>query len=110
LHSVISDNPLKQKERTYPADLTYLKSRMYKTVIEIPDNYKIAKIPENKILNSEKFMMQQTFSQSGNTLVVQAYYQFNETVFYPDEYETIRDFFSTIITCLNQDIVIEKID
>lgn len=44
----IKENPFKLKERFYPVNFGYTKKIIYSLNLEIPENYTISQLPENK--------------------------------------------------------------
>jgi hypothetical protein len=107
--SILQNNPLKQTERRYPVDLTYLKSRMYSSEITIPEGYEIEELPKNKQFNTDKFILQYTVNHTGNKVKIQAMYKFNSFIFSPEEYLKIKRYFSLIIKYVNQKIILKKV-
>jgi len=106
----LKDNPLKQKERQYPVDLIYLKSRFFTTEISIPEAYKVEILPEEKSFINKNFSLQYKISSQDDKITIQAMYQFNKTIFQADDYLKIKTYFDLIIKYLNQEIVLVKKD
>ena len=105
----ISDNPLKQKKRTYPVDMIYPKKRTFSSTIIIPEGYKVDYLPvEQKIDNGLFGMTYKAVSDSGRVAVSFSYF-FKKTVYEPKVYSMIKYYFKEIVKNSNEKVVLTKI-
>jgi hypothetical protein len=104
------ENFLKQTVRQYPVDMTYLKSRMFNSVISIPDGYSIEYLPADSKIES-KFLDAEFASKKigENTLIITARYTYKKVVYEPEDYSNLRYTLNEIIKKLNEKVVLKKI-
>jgi len=102
----LNDNPLKQKKRTYPIDMTYPKMRSFKSEIEIPEGFEVSYIPENKSVDNDLYSLFYQSFQTEGKLVVNFSYLFKNAVYQPDMYARIKLMFNDIIKLGTNKIVL----
>ncbi len=107
-NDVMQDNPLKQKTRTYPIDMVYPKSQTYINEMQVPDNYKVEKLPKDYFFNSSLFLIQYKCEEKDGIIKTIATYQFKKAVYPPEDYSKIKHYFNLIIEKFNQKIVLVK--
>jgi hypothetical protein len=108
LNLPVSDNPLKQKERTYPIDMTYPKQRIFNATILIPDGYKVDYMPTEQKINNQLFELNYSASSDGNQITVSFDYYFKNTVYAATDYSKIKFYFNEIVKKGNEKIVLSK--
>ena len=108
MNEVITSNPLKQKTRTYPIDITFPIKRTYKTEIIIPEGYKVEFLPEKSTLNDNLFELDYSSQQFGNTISCSFSYTFKQSVYAPEEYQRVKALFDRIIKKSSEKIVLVR--
>jgi hypothetical protein len=108
LKEVFAENPLKQKTRTYPVDMTYPVQRTYKSEISIPQGYKVEFLPSNSLLNDEQFGFEYTVTQSESSINAVLMYDFKKSVYPPEEYARVKALFDRIVLKSTEKIVLVK--
>jgi len=108
LNEVFTENPLKQKSRTYPVDMTYPVKRTYKSEIIIPRGYKVEFLPANSTLNDELFGLEYSVVHSESTITVTLMYEFKQSVYPPEEYNRVKALFDRIVMKSSEKIVLVK--
>ncbi|MFA5972292.1 MAG: DUF3857 domain-containing protein [Lentimicrobiaceae bacterium] len=106
LNEVFSDNPLKQKTRTYPVDMTYPVKRTYLAEIKIPDGYQVQFLPVKSSLNDDLFELDYVASQNEETINVSFTYAFKHPVYTPEEYSRVKAMFDRIVKKSTEKIVL----
>lgn len=109
LDQTLSENPLKQKSRTYPIDLTYPKMRNYVSYITIPEGYSVDYVPRNYSVKNSLFEMNYTAMQNDGKIIVTMNYYFKKSVFAAKDYEKIKFYFKQIVLKGNDKIVFSQI-
>jgi hypothetical protein len=105
----ISENPLKQKERTYPVDMLYRKSNRFVTVLNIPAGYKIFSIPENMSVDNNLVRIKYNIENMlANKITIFAQYEFKQDVYDPKDYADLRSYYNMIVSKMNEKIVLAK--
>lgn len=108
LNEVFTENPLKQKTRSYPVDMTYPVSRNYRSEIVIPDGYKVEFLPGNSSQSDELFELEYSASQIENKISVLLVYSFKKSVYAPVEYTRVKSLFDRIVKKNSEKIVLVK--
>lgn len=108
LKETISDNPFKQKTRTYPVDIIYPKKFVFNTILVIPDGYKVDYLPENKKFAGEMADYDYMITADGKTINITFEYNFKNAVFAPKDYDRLKFFYNEIIKKGNEKIVLVK--
>ncbi len=105
----LSDNPLKQRNRTYPVDLTYPRKRSYKSIILIPEGYQTVFLPDQKIINNKLFELKYNVTSDAEKINISFEYLFKNAVYQPDDYSKIKFYFKEIVKKGNEKIVLSEI-
>jgi len=108
LNETISDNPLKQKERTFPIDMTYPKQRIFNATILIPEGYKVDYIPSEQKINNQLFELTYSASSDDNQIIISFDYYFKKYVYSSNDYSKIKFYFNEIVKKGNEKIVLSK--
>lgn len=107
----ILENPFPQMERMTPVDLTFPLQEAYMLGLILPEGYEIEQLPQPvKVVmpnNGGTF----TFNVflDGNILHLTSVLQLNQTLFLPEEYESVQAFFNYITTKHEEDIILKRI-
>jgi hypothetical protein len=107
-NELISENPLKQKERTYPIDMTYPIKRVYSTTILIPENYQVDFLPEDKKINNELFELTYKVDSNDKQINILFEFYFKNSIYASSNYSKIKYYFRTIAKKGNEKIVLLK--
>ena len=108
LNETISDNPLKQKSRIYPVDMTYPEKRSFKSTIMIPDGYQVDFLPAEQIINNQLFAMNYRIVKNNNLITISFYYYFKKPVYPAKNYSDIKFYFSEVVKKGNAKIVFSR--
>lgn len=108
MHETLTENPLKQQERTYPIDMVYPVRRKYYADIQIPDGYKVDFLPENDKIQNDQFELEYTIGTDDKKLLVSFTYSFKQPVYDPAEYIKIKYYFNEIVKKGTDKIVLAK--
>ncbi len=109
LNETISDNPLKQKDRTYPIDLTYPKKRIFKSTIVIPEGNKVEYIPSEQKIDNQLFELTYSTSIVDNQIIILFDYYFKKSIYSSNDYSKIKLYFNEIVKKGNEKIVLSKV-
>lgn len=108
LNEIISDNPLKQKERTYPIDFTYPKQRAFTSTIVIPYGYKVDYMPVEQSINNELFELNYTSRLEDGQVIVSFDYYFKKSVYSANDFSKIKFYFNEIVKNGKEKVVLTK--
>jgi hypothetical protein len=108
MNEVLTSNPLKQKTRTYPIDITFPIKRTYKTEIIVPEGYKVEFLPEKSTLNDNLFELDYYAQQNLNTITCSFSYTFRQSLYKPEEYTRVKALFDRIVKKGSEKVVLVK--
>lgn len=108
LNETFSDNPLKQKERTYPIDLIYPQKRIYNSSVLIPEGYKVDYLPSEQMIDNQLFELTYSINSDENQINITFVYYLKESVYPATEYSKIKSYFNEIVKKGNEKIVFTK--
>lgn len=105
-----SENPFKQEERLYPIDFIYPHQDKYSISITIPEGYKVESVPQPVHLSTKDNMatFKLNIASNGNQIQVVATSSINVARVNPEYYETIKEFYGSMIQKLTEKIVLKK--
>jgi len=111
LTEAYKDNPFKAAERLYPVEMPYCSDETYILNMEVPKGYKVEEIPKSARvkLNEDDGMFEYIIGQSGERIQLRCRVLIKKATFEPDDYQTLRDFFSYIVKKQAEQIVLKKI-
>lgn len=104
----ITENPFKQKGRTLPVDLMFVKGEIYKSEIEIPTGYKVEYLPEKFSINNEILAANCTAENNDGIIEVSAFYTLNKNIYPAEEYEMLKQSYADMIKHFSEMIVLVK--
>jgi len=104
-------NPFNLNDRTYPVDLGASTESRVTISLKLPDNFTLADQPKDVNLGlpdgGGRYLCNTQLND--HTLVFNQLLQFNKSIYSPDEYLTLKEFYSRIIQSQKTDIVLKKI-
>ena len=112
MDEAIKDNPFKSAERLYPVEMPYVMDDTYILNMQIPAGYKLDELPKQvavKLNADGDGYFEYLVSQSENTISLRSRLKLNRTVFNPEEYDFLREFFKMIVNKHSEQIVFKKI-
>lgn len=104
-----SNNPLKQKERTYPIDLIYPQKRSFNTTLSIPEGFKVDFLPAELSINNQLFELNYNIEVIDATINISFEYYFKASIYSPDHYSAIQAFFEELVKKGNEKVVLSRI-
>ncbi len=107
---VLEKNPLISKERKFPLDFTYTKNYMVILNIIFPPDYEVKDTLKNKFyrFGDRGTTFSRGMTVNGNIVQIMTKLVINETTVKSDYYEQLKAFFSQIIQCESEELVLEK--
>ena len=104
-------NPLKSAERKYPVEMPYKISQQYTVTIQVPEGYQIEELPSSltvKVNGKGDAEFEYTSTAENGKVSIHYILDIAKTVFKPDEYNALRDFFSKMTAKLEEQVVFKK--
>ena len=106
----ITVNPFKLAERSYPVDWGMPSSTRYSIVMHLPDNYSIETDPQKTAfgLPNKGGLFQTDYTADGNSFTFSYVMQLNNSIYSPEEYPYLKEFFNKIILAQKSDMIFKK--
>jgi len=106
----ITKNPFTLNERFYPVDMGYKKNTKYNLVFNIPDNYSIKSIPENRkiVLPYRGGSFIYLIESKNNKIIINLIFALNKTKYSSEEYQGLKELFSELIAAQKEMIILIK--
>ena len=104
------ENPFKLQERTYPIDFGFKDAYLYSFKIQIDDAYQIIETPKELsfTLPNNKGLILFTTKNEGNTILIYFKFNFNDTIYEPEYYPYLKEFFSKIVDTQKNSLIVLK--
>jgi hypothetical protein len=103
-------NPFKAEQRKYPVSLPLPIDNLYTLNMEIPEGYTIDELPKSAKVsfNEDQGIFEYAIQANQNSLKFRSRIILKEVFFPPEDYQSLRDFFSFIIKKFNEQVVFKK--
>ena len=110
LFLAITSNPFKSEDRQFPVILKYPTSVINTVNLMLPNNVKVESLPTNQAfsINDKDVLFKYVVVQSGNFLRITSELKLNTTLYLPEEYEVLKEFYNEIILKNTEKIVLIK--
>jgi hypothetical protein len=110
LNGAWKNNPFISAERKYPVEMPYKINEMVTLYMEIPEGYKVDELPKSTRvkLNDDEGMFQYLTATNDGVVQVQVKLVLNKANFQPQDYATLRDFFTYVVEKESEQIVFKK--
>jgi hypothetical protein len=106
----ITENPFKLTDRSYPVDWGMPSSTRYTMVMHLPDNYSIENDPQkaNYGLPNNGGSFLTDYAPNGNNFTFSYVMQFNKSIYFPEEYPYLKEFYTKIILSEKDEMIFKK--
>lgn len=103
-------NPFQAEQRKYPISLSYPLDNLYTLNMEIPDGYVVDELPKSvKVsFNGDQGFFEYSIQANQGGLQFRSRISLKEIFFPPDDYQSLRDFFTFIVQKYNEQVVFKK--
>jgi hypothetical protein len=103
-------NPFPSEQRKYPVSLPYPIDNTYTLNMEIPDGYVVDELPKSAkvYFNEDQGLFEYAIQVSKNNVQFRSRIRLSEVFFPPEDYQSLRNFFSFIVKKYNEQIVFKK--
>jgi len=106
LYESLTENPLKEKERTYPVDFTFMRSEQFSCKIRIPEGYRLEYLPANAETDNTLFSLTYRTKVSDDVIDVSMSYLLKKSIYLPEEYQQIKKCLDDIVEKSREKIVL----
>ncbi|WP_373055487.1 transglutaminase domain-containing protein [Zunongwangia sp. H14] len=110
LFEAMQENPFKAEERSYPVFFDFPSIQDEFISFMIPEGYVLESFPESGIFQLNEGAVKYTFlvQQNGAVLSIKSKLEMPQTVFAPEDYEGLKQFYNQIIEKQTEAIVLSK--
>jgi hypothetical protein len=114
LHPVMGDewrvNPFEAADRKYPVEMNYSIDETYIFSLMIPDGYVVDELPKGAkvAFNGDQGYFEYLIANQGGQVQLRCRVKLNRAWFSPEDYSSLRDFFSFIVKKENEPVVLKK--
>jgi acyl carrier protein/transglutaminase-like putative cysteine protease len=105
------ENPFKSAQRFYPVEMPYTEDETYLVQLQVPEGYVVDELPEQivvKLNENDDGMFEYRISESNGTISLRSRLRIRRSIFLPDEYEMLREFYNLIVKKHSEQIVFKK--
>ena len=106
----MEENQFKSEKREYPVDFTSPFEKLHVIKIALPDGFVAEDLPKPKLIGLPDGGGKYTYSvmQIGNTIAVTSQLIINKSVFAPNEYPVLREFYNQVLAKQAEQLVMKK--
>jgi len=107
----MSENPFTLPTRNYPVDFGIPFTDNYKFSLVIPEGYKVEELPKNRniVLGEKAGRFIYTIGQMDNRIILNMRFSIDKSLFLPEEYPTLKEFFDLIVAKEAEQIIFKKL-
>lgn len=104
----ISENPFKLETREYPVEFNYPYKIQQVYRFSIPENYKISELPESINARTPDGSIKYIYNiqQMGSIVTLNVVFSLDKTLFVPEDYQILKQFYQIIVDKQNELIVL----
>ena len=104
-------NPFVSAQRLYPVEMPYKRDELFILNMEIPKGYKVDELPKSARakLNENDGLFEYLVQSDNENIQLRCKLSFKKANFEPEDYATLRDFFTLVIKKEAEQIVLKKI-
>ncbi len=107
---MITGNPFKAAERSYPVEIPFCIYKTYILSMQVPAGYKVDELPKSArvTLNGNEGSFEYLVQQNDDQIQMLIRLKINKATFEPEDYETLRNFYASVVEKESEQIVFKK--
>jgi Transglutaminase-like superfamily/Domain of Unknown Function with PDB structure (DUF3857) len=104
------NNPFASATRLYPVEMPYTSDETFVLNMEIPTGYEVDEIPKSAkvLLNEDDGFFEYIINKSATQVMMRSRIVLKKANFFPDDYETLREFFGYVVKKHAEQVVLKK--
>jgi transglutaminase-like putative cysteine protease len=105
------ENPLRRPERAFPVDLIYPRRQHYNVLLRLPEGYAVQEVPRSVRIRlpGDSAIYQRLLDVQDGELRMEIQVVIRQTVFEPERYGDIRQFFERIVATEAEQVVLKRV-
>jgi hypothetical protein len=109
-YEATDENPFKLEERKYPVEINYPMTEQHLIQIKIPDGYRIETVPSSIRISLPENAASFTYNivNLQDRITCSSKLDINKTMFLPEEYADLKQFFNAFIAKQAEQVVLKK--
>lgn len=106
----LDENPFKLEQRLYPVEQAAPENNTYIFNLDIPEGYEVEELPkrQNLVLPEKGGKYTYISAVQGNKIQVMVRFSLMKTLYLPNEYPSLKEFFNLIMAKQEEQIVLKK--
>jgi hypothetical protein len=106
----VRENPFKAADRRYPVEMTHTSDDQYVFSFQIPAGYTVTELPKSTraTLNGQDGSFEYLAGADAGMVQVRCHLKLNKATFSADDYSSLRNFFSLVVSKEAEAIVLKK--
>ena len=110
LSQILKKNPLVSAERLYPVEMPYVTNEVYVLNMEIPEGYVVEELPKSSRVkfNEDEGMFEYIINKDDKYVQLRCRLSLEKTQYLPEDYPSLRDFYSYVVQKESEQIVFKK--
>ena len=110
IKTYLNENPFKMKERSYPMDFGFPFTNTYLISIDLGNVYEVEQLPKSRSIKlpGEDGECSVMYIAEGNKISIRFNMKLANYHFPPDAYQSLKEFFGTMITMLKEESIVLK--
>jgi hypothetical protein len=105
------ENPFKSVERFYPVEMPYTIDETFQLQMQLPAGYEVDELPQQlvvKLNEHDDGVFEYRITESNGTISLRSRLRIKRSLFEPDEYSKLREFFSIVVKKHSEQVVLKK--
>jgi len=104
-------NPFVSPERVYPVEFPYKQDHIILVSMDIPKGFLVDELPKSTRikLNENQGLFEYVVQQNPDNIQMQIRLRLNKTVFPPEDYTSLREFFNDVVKKESEQIVFKRV-
>ncbi|MGH2565141.1 MAG: DUF3858 domain-containing protein, partial [Ginsengibacter sp.] len=104
------ENPFQATTRKFPVELPYPINETYDLTMDIPDKYKVDELPKSvqADFNGTDGIFLYSILKDNYTVQLHMQLKINKAFFLPEDYSSLRDFFTMVVKKQSEQVVFKK--
>jgi hypothetical protein len=111
LAATTRDNPFKSAERFYPVEMPFVTDENILARVEVPKGYTVDEMPKSvrmKMNEEGDGVFEYLIQNDGGVISLRSRILIKRTLFMPEDYEMLREFYNLVVKKYNEQIVFKK--
>lgn len=106
--NAMEDNPLESKTRYFPVEYSINRANTEEITLTLPDGIVVEELPRSTVNRQRGISYVNMWKQEGDVITIQRQYMRRKVTFSTAEYQTLREFFQSVIQSDQKQLVLRE--